>query len=77
MARLNRTIKTTSLSLILALAYSGSSSASGFRIPEISTLGVGTSNALVANTTEIGALPYNLRLWHFMKEKSCPPGLLF
>lgn len=33
--------------------------ASGFRIPEISTLGTATSNALVANTTEVGALPYN------------------
>lgn len=33
--------------------------ASGFRIPEISILGLGTSNALVANTDELGALPYN------------------
>jgi long-chain fatty acid transport protein len=33
--------------------------ASGFRIPEISVLGLGTSNALVANTDELGALPYN------------------
>jgi long-chain fatty acid transport protein len=33
--------------------------ASGFRIPEISILGLGTSNALVANTNELGALPYN------------------
>ena len=33
--------------------------ASGFRIPEVSILGLGTSNALVANTDELGALPYN------------------
>ena len=33
--------------------------ASGFRVPEISVLGTGTSNALVANTNELGALPYN------------------
>jgi len=33
--------------------------AAGFRLPEVSVLGVGTSNALVANTDELGALPYN------------------
>jgi len=33
--------------------------AAGFRLPEISVLGTGTSNALVANTDELGALPYN------------------
>jgi long-chain fatty acid transport protein len=36
-----------------------SAQASGFRVPEISVLGTGTSNALVANTDELGALPYN------------------
>ncbi|NNF96970.1 MAG: hypothetical protein HKM94_08605, partial [Halobacteria archaeon] len=36
-----------------------SAQASGFRVPEISVLGTGTSNALVANTNELGALPYN------------------
>jgi long-chain fatty acid transport protein len=33
--------------------------AAGFRLPEVSVLGVGTSNALVANTDQLGALPYN------------------
>ncbi len=33
--------------------------ASGFRIPEVSIAGLGTSNALVANTETPGALPYN------------------
>jgi long-chain fatty acid transport protein len=33
--------------------------AAGFRLPEVSVLGTGTSNALVANTDELGALPYN------------------
>jgi len=33
--------------------------AAGFRLPEVSVLGVGTSNAMVANTNELGALPYN------------------
>jgi len=36
-----------------------SAQASGFRVPEISVLGTGTSNALVANTDQLGALPYN------------------
>jgi len=33
--------------------------ASGFRIPEISTVGTATANALVANSDELGALAYN------------------
>jgi long-chain fatty acid transport protein len=33
--------------------------ASGFRLPEVSVVGVGTSTALVANTDQLGALPYN------------------
>ncbi len=33
--------------------------ASGFRIPEISTAGMGLSNALVANKDEVGAMAYN------------------
>jgi len=36
-----------------------SANAAGFRLPEISVVGIGTSNALVANTNELGALPYN------------------
>lgn len=35
------------------------SPASGFSVPETSVLGVGVSNALVANPDEPGALPYN------------------
>jgi long-chain fatty acid transport protein len=33
--------------------------ASGFRIPEVSVTGTATSNTLVANTEELGSLPYN------------------
>jgi long-chain fatty acid transport protein len=33
--------------------------ASGFAVPELSTAGIGTANALVANPAEIGAFPYN------------------
>ena len=38
---------------------SNPAAASGFAIPEISILGLGTSNALVANTEDLGAIPYN------------------
>lgn len=41
------------------LLGSSTALASGFRIPEVSTVGIGTSNALVANTSETGALAYN------------------
>ena len=44
---------------ISAMLGISSAQASGFRIPEVSVLGTGTSNALVANTDELGALPYN------------------
>jgi long-chain fatty acid transport protein len=44
---------------ITAVLGISTANASGFRIPEISILGLGTSNALVANTDELGALPYN------------------
>ncbi len=33
--------------------------ASGFAVPEISIFGLGTSNAVVANATELGAIAYN------------------
>ncbi len=35
------------------------SHASGFRVPEVSVTGTATSNALVANTEELGAVAYN------------------
>lgn len=39
--------------------------ASGFRIPEISTTGMGLSNALVANKDEAGAMAYNPAIMAF------------
>ncbi len=47
------------LAAVTAAILAGPVQASGFRVPEISAAGLGTSNALVANTTEPGALPYN------------------
>ena len=52
--------KLTLLAATITTALSVTSAhAAGFRLPEVSVLGVGTSNALVANTDELGALPYN------------------
>jgi len=47
------------LAAVTAATLAGPAQASGFRVPEISAAGLGTSNALVANTSEPGALPYN------------------
>ena len=41
------------------LLIQGTAQASGFAIPEITVTGMGASNALVADYTEPGALPYN------------------
>ncbi len=66
------------LSCLISLTYITSTSyASGFRVPEISTLGVGTSNALVANTTEAGALPYNPAGMSFQADNLVSTGLVY
>ena len=44
---------------VVALASTGGAHASGYAVPELSTAGVGTANALVANPKERGAAPYN------------------
>ena len=52
--------KITLLAAVITATFGISSvHAAGFRLPEVSVLGVGTSNALVANTDQLGALPYN------------------
>lgn len=51
--------------------------ASGFRVPELSTVGTGTSNALVANTDELGALPYNPAAMSFHKGKGLVAGVTY
>lgn len=59
--RINKpAIKTAAaLGCLICTAVPQAVFASGFRVPEISILGLGTSNALVANTDELGALAYN------------------
>ncbi len=54
-----------------------SAQASGFRIPEVSVLGIGTSNALVANTDELGALPYNPANMAFHEENGLVAGVTY
>jgi long-chain fatty acid transport protein len=58
MQKPNKNIALLAAAITASLGIS-SAQASGFRIPELSILGLGTSNALVANTDELGALPYN------------------
>ena len=50
---------TLSAGAIGALALSGGAQASGFALPEASTAGIATANAMVANPRELGAIPYN------------------
>lgn len=57
------------------LATTGLAQASGFRIPEVSTAGLGTSNALVANPKEVGALPYNPAAMAFHEGTNLSAGL--
>jgi long-chain fatty acid transport protein len=54
----NKKISLLATAITATLGIS-TANAAGFRIPEVSVLGTGTSNALVANTDELGALPYN------------------
>ncbi len=44
---------------ILGACASSKALASGFAVPEISTAGISTANALVANPVDRGAVPYN------------------
>jgi len=62
----------------IAILFTGinSVSASGFRIPEVTVAGLGTSNALVANSKEEGALPYNPAAMAFHKDNTLVAGLI-
>jgi len=64
-------------SLIMAIGIPFQAQASGFRIPEISTVGTATANALVANTDELGALAYNPAGMAFHKENGFVAGLTY
>ena len=49
--------------------------ASGFRIPEVSVAGTAYSNALVANTDELGAVAYNPAIISFQEGKAAMLGV--
>ena len=61
----------------MAIGIPFQAQASGFRIPEISTVGTATANALVANTDELGALAYNPAGMAFHKENGFVAGLTY
>lgn len=50
--------------------------ASGFRLPEATTLGLALSNAVVANPEELGALAYNPAAMAFHEGINVSSGLL-
>ncbi len=59
----------------LALGLVGlQAQASGFRIPEISTTGMGLANALVANKDEAGAMAYNPAIMAFHEDHTFQIG---
>ncbi|HEB66444.1 MAG TPA: hypothetical protein ENI93_00715 [Gammaproteobacteria bacterium] len=63
--------------LIAAIGLPSQVQASGFRVPEISTVGTATANALVANTNELGALAYNPAGMAFHGQDSLVAGLTY
>jgi len=59
------------------LAAIPAAQASGFAIPELSIAGLGTSNALVANPVELGAIAYNPAAMGFHDLSFVSAGLMF
>ncbi|MBI2780104.1 MAG: porin [Gammaproteobacteria bacterium] len=60
----------------LGIMMSVNANASGFRLPEASIAGVGTSNALVANYKELGAVAYNPAAMSFHNGTNIVAGLI-
>jgi len=58
------------------LATVGSARAAGFSLPEASTAGIGTANAMVANPRDLGAIPYNAAAMGFHDKSSVALGAL-
>lgn len=59
------------------VALAGGASASGFALPEVSTAGLGTANAMVANPEETGAFAYNPAAMGFHDASSVELGAAF
>lgn len=60
-----------------SLVASGTATAEGFAVPELSVAGLGTSNAMVANPIERGAFAYNPAAMAFHEQSSMAIGALF
>jgi len=61
--------------LALCLLSPTTVSASGFRVPEISTAGVATANAIVANSSIAGAMAYNPAIMTYHPDNTLVFGL--
>ena len=61
--------------IIFTSLATNTSFASGFRIPEVTVAGTATSNALVANTSEVGAAAYNPASISFQEKAVFQAGL--
>ena len=75
---MNRIVSIGGRALVGGVVLAGSSAAlgSGFAVPEISIAGLGLANAMVANTNEAGALPYNPAAMAFLGDASAGGGLM-
>ena len=62
---------------VVALCGASNTVASGFAVPELSTAGIGTANALVANPDERGAIIYNPAAMAFHEQSVLAAGMLF
>jgi long-chain fatty acid transport protein len=75
-----RKILSVSVGAALVLGFTGlapQAHASGFSIPELSTAGLSTANAMVANPKELGAVVYNPAAMAFHDKSSVALGAIF
>ncbi len=63
--------------IAVASCLSQGALASGFAIPELSVAGLALSNAMVANSVDLGAIPYNPAAMAFHKGNSFSVGGMF
>ncbi|VAW95099.1 hypothetical protein MNBD_GAMMA21-1638 [hydrothermal vent metagenome] len=69
--RLNKKFLATALVCFMPVSLTH---ANGFRVPEVSVAGTAAANALVANTEELGAIPYNPAAISFHEGKNVMLG---
>ncbi len=77
--QLNQIYRLSKLTLVTGAALLTSTTqvaASGFAVPEISVTGLALSNALVANASELGAIPYNPAAMAFHEGNSISVGAI-